>query len=115
MSMIYDLSNEYGGKIIGDTDQAGAALEVQSQVAGQPAVKFQHTVLGSQTVAPVQLAVPSVASGAVVQVTTGFISVTSVVLTTVANVDYVIPVQVGLETRYIPLFKAAAVIGGAAF
>jgi hypothetical protein len=55
------------------------------------------------------------ASGALVEFTGGFISATSVVLTTVANTDYVIPVQIGLETRYSPVFKAAAVVGAAAF
>ena len=58
----------------------------------------------------------SVASGAIMEFRNkSFISITSTVLTTVANTDYAIPVQVGLETRYIPVFKAAAIIGGAAF
>ena len=58
----------------------------------------------------------SVASGAVLELRNkGFASITSVVLTTVANTDYAIRVQVGTETRWIPLFKDAAIIGAAAF
>lgn len=114
MTMIYDLDNEYGGKIISDSDTAGAALEIQSGVATQPAVTAAHNVVGSMTVAPVQISVPSRASGAVVQVTAGFVSVTSILLASAAHVDYVVPVQIGLETRYIPTWKAAGVIGAAA-
>ena len=114
MAFIYDLDNEYGGKIISDDASPGPALEVVSGEDTQTALKASHNVVGSMTVAPVQISVPSRASGAVVQVTNGFVSVTSIILTSVANVDYVIPVQVGLETRYIPVWKAAGVIGAAA-
>lgn len=114
MAFIFDLSNEYGGKIISDSDSPGAALEVQSGVATQPAVVVAHNVLGSMTVAPLQVSVPSRASGAVLQVNTGFVSITSILVASAAHVDYVIPVQVGLETRYIPVWKATGVVGAAA-
>src|SRR3990167_11536558 len=75
-----------------------------------------RTVVGNMSIGVLRLQGNSVASGAMLEFSNkGFISITSVVLTTVANTDYAIPVQVGLETRYLPLFKAAALIGGAAF
>lgn len=114
MANIYDLDNEYGGKIISDSGNPGAALEVQSGAAAQPAILAAHNVVGSMTVAPLQLSVPSRASGAVLQVTTGFVSITSILVASAAHTDYAIPVQVGLETRYIPVWKAAGIIGAAA-
>ena len=58
---------------------------------------------------------PSVASGAVMGFAPGaFVSCTSVVLTSVANFDYVIPVELNGEARYIPVLKAAGIVGGAA-
>lgn len=112
--MIYDLDNEYGGKIISDSDTPGAALEIQGGVATQPVLTAAHKVVGSMTVAPVQISVPSRASGAVLKVSAGFVSVTSILLASAAHVDYVIPVQVGLETRYIPVWAAGGVVGAAA-
>ena len=88
---------------------------VQSANATTP-VRIEQTVVGNQSIGGLQLVGASVASGAVIEFRNkSFISITSTVLTTVANTDYAIPVQVGLETRYIPCFKAAAIIGGAAF
>jgi hypothetical protein len=115
MAFIYDLDNEGQGKIISDSNSDASALHVQSGVAGHGALQVGRTVAGSQTVASLRIDGPSVASGVVFEVRAGFVSCTSVILTTVANSDYCIPVQVGLETRYIPVFKAAAIVGGAAF
>ena len=117
MAMIYDMDNEYGAYIIGDGgEKSTGTLEVKSGAAGTPAVAVSRTAVGSQSVAPLKIVGSSVASGAAIEFANkSFISITSVVLTTVANTDYAIPVQVGLETRYIPTFKAAALIGGAAF
>jgi len=79
-------------------------------------VQVNQTVVGNQSIGVLQLVGNSVASGAILEFRNkSFISITSVVLTTVANTDYAIPIQVGLETRYIATFKAAALIGGAAF
>lgn len=74
-----------------------------------------RTVVGNLSIGVLRVQGNSVASGAMIEFSNkGFISITSTVLTTVANTDYAIPVQVGLETRYLPLFKAAAIIGAAA-
>lgn len=96
-------------------DSLGLPARFRSTVSTAPAVLIDHTVNSVQTIAPLRFAGTSVASGALVEFQGGFISCTSVILTSVANTDYCIPVQVGLETRYIPTFKAAAIIGGAAF
>lgn len=42
MAMIYDLDNEYGGKILADVGTPGAALEVNSN-ASQPALQIAST------------------------------------------------------------------------
>ena len=83
---------------------------------GTAGVLIRNAAVGNQSIGVLRIQGQSVASGAAIEFTQkAFISITSTVLTTVANTDYAIPVQVGLETRYIPCFKAAALIGGAAF
>lgn len=114
MALNVDLANEGGVQIIGDGDETNGV--VQFKTAGAvPALVIGRTGAGSQTIGMLTLNGSSLASGALMEFKGGFISATSVILTTVANTDYVLPVQVGLETRYIPLFKAAAIVGGAAF
>lgn len=115
MAMLYDLQAEYGASIISDSDTPQGALTLKSGASTQPALTVGKVVNSVQTVAGLRLEGSSVASGALIEFRGGFVSCTSVVLTTVANTDYCIPVQVGLETRYIPVFKAAAIVGGAAF
>lgn len=160
MPMIYDLDNEGGGQILADSNTTQAALQINNNAAGQPAISILSTASGSpikittinssvdidsvaasvvaavdirsgatsypaltigrtavgvMTVAPLQFLGTSVASGALMQFDGGFISCLSVVLTTVANIDYVIPVQVGLETRYISLLKGAGIVTPGSF
>ena len=79
-------------------------------------VTIRNTAVGNQSIGVLRIQGNSVASGAAIEFSQkAFISITSTVLTTVANTDYAVVVQVGLETRYLPLYKAAAIIGGAAF
>ena len=79
-------------------------------------VLVRNLAVGNLSIGVLRIQGNSVASGAVLEFTTkGFASITSTVLTTVANTDYAIRVQVGTETRWIPLFKDAAIIGAAAF
>ncbi len=127
MAINTDLASEGGVKIYGDGGEdavgvfhvksAGAvpAIQATTNNATNPALVIGRTVNGSATIGYLQFLGTSVASGAIMNFAGGFISTTSVVLTTVANTDYAIPVQVGLEVRYIPLFKAAALIGAATF
>lgn len=113
MSNIFNLVGESGADFVGDDSQPAFAFKNSS--TGQ-ALSLNGGV-GNQTVAPLRIFGNSMASGVAIefQGKGSFISITSVVLTTVANTDYAIPVQVGLETRYIPVYKAAAIVGGAAF
>ena|SRR3990167_4852793 len=117
MSILYDLAAEYGPSVTTDADTLAPALILKSGASGaaQPALHLAKTATGNQTVGLLRIAGSSLASGALIEFQGGFVSCTSIVLTTVANTDYAIPVQVGLETRYIPTFKAAAIVGGAAF
>lgn len=92
-----------------------AAVDIRSGASAYPAITIGKTINGSATQAALNFLGTSVASGAVMRFEGSFISLTSVVLTTVANTDYALPVVVGGELRYIPLFKGAALIGGAAF
>ena len=79
-------------------------------------VLVRQTAVGNMSIGVLQIQGNSVASGAVLEFTNkGFQSITSVVLTSVANTDYAIRVAVGNQVRWIPLFKDAAIIGGAAF
>ena len=113
MSNLINLDAETGADILGDDSQP--ALAIKNTSTGQ-ALSLNGGV-GNQTVAPLRLFGNSMASGAMIEFAGkgAFISITSTVLTTVANTDYAIPVQVGTETRYIPVYKAAALIGGAVF
>lgn len=91
-------------------------LNIDGSSATAPALTVTQTAVGNLSIGVLKIVGNSVASGAVLEFSNkGFASITSVVLTTVANTDYAIRVQVGLETRWIPLFKDAAVIGAAAF
>lgn len=91
----------------------GNIIENSSATAG---VLVRNNTVGNMSIGVLRVQGNSVASGAVLEFTTkGFASITSVVLTTVANTDYAIRVQVGLETRWIPLWKDAGIIGAAAF
>jgi hypothetical protein len=114
MPLNVDLANEGGLQIIGDGGEDVAVLQVKT-ADDVPALIVGRSGAGSQTIGILRVNGSSMASGALLEFKGGFISTTSVVLTTVANTDYAIPVQIGLETRYIPVFKAAAIIGAAAF
>lgn len=69
--MIYDLSNEYGGVILSDSDTLAPALTLNSNAAGQPALAILSTVSGSpMIVRTVQAGNASITSvGALIQST----------------------------------------------
>ena len=89
-------------------------VSFKSTMTVKRAFEVGRTVNGTASVAPILLTGASAASGAIIGFS-GCISLTSVVLTTVANTDYAIPVEINGEARYIPVFKAAALVGAAAF
>lgn len=127
MANLLNLDAETGADMIGDDAQPTLALSNSSTgadlrvgtVEGESAtstVLVRQPAVGNMSIGVLRVQGNSVASGAVLEFTNkGFASITSVVLTTVANTDYAIRVQVGTETRWIPLFKDAAIIGAAAF
>ncbi len=116
MSVIYSLDNESGGVIIGDGgENPNGVLQVTTASTTIPALNLRRTAAGSPTIAPLRIDGTSAASAALLGFGGGFISLTSIVLTTVANFDYALPVELNGVKRYIPLVAAAGLIGGAAF
>ena len=141
MSNLINLNAEAGADLIGDDAQPAVTfkntstgpglrsygmvnlstasvdiLHAASQSATSPCGVFIQAVVVNMSIGVLRIVGNSVASGAVLEFSQkGFASITSVILTTVANTDYAIRVQVGLETRWIPLFKDAALFGTAAF
>lgn len=90
-------------------------LEICGGLATESAITVKRAAVGSMSIGILKVVGNSCASGAILEFSNGaFASITSVVLTSVANTDYAIRVQVGLETRWIPLFKDAALVGTAA-
>lgn len=127
MANLINLDAESDADMIGDDAQptltlkntstgAGLRVAVIDNSSATAGVLVRNALVGNMSIGVLRVQGNSVASGAVLEFTNkGFTSITSVVLTTVANTDYAIRVQVGLETRWIPLFKDAAIIGSAAF
>lgn len=111
MPSTYNLDVEAGASIIGDDTQPSLSLDNSSTGYS---LKVSRTTANA-TIAPLQLAPTGTASVPALDITTGgYASITSVVLTTVANTDYAIRVWVAGQPRWIPCFKDAAVIGAAA-
>jgi hypothetical protein len=115
MSLNYDLASEGGAKIYGDGGEDSVGVLHVKTAGAVPGVHVSRSAAGSQTIGILTLGGTSMASGAVMEFKGGFISLTSVLLTSAAHIDYAIPVQVGLETRYIPVYKASGLVGGATF
>jgi len=125
MALLVNINADTNADIIGD--DANPALKLNNTSTGADlgagilessgeGVLVRRSDVGNLSTGVLRIQGNSVASGAVLEFTNkGFVSITSVVLTTVANTDYAIRVQVGTETRYIPLFKDAGIIGAAAF
>ncbi len=93
---------------------AGAG-DFRSSASIGPALVVGRTVNGSPTVGALQFLGTSVASGAILGFKGGFISLTSIILTTAAHFDYALPVEVNGVQRYIPLVAATGISGAAAF
>lgn len=115
------------GSVVKVTAISGAGIDADSVSTTNPAGDFRsaatigpalivgRTVASLPTIAPFKILHPSCASAAVMELGGGFISCTSIVLTSVANTDYVFPISLNGVIRYIPCFGAAAVVGGATF
>jgi hypothetical protein len=97
-------------------DSNGAAGYFLSNATIGNAVVIGRTVNGCVSIAPLRFLGTSGASLALIQFAGGFISLTSVnYVAGGMNTDYALPIVVGGEQRYIPLVKAAALLGGATF
>ena len=114
MAFIYDINHEYGARFIGDGGEANV-LEAQSASAAIPSLLVSRSVAGNASQAPLRIAGSSTPSGALIGFGGGFVSLTSVILTSAAHFDYAIPVEVGGNTRYIPLVAGTGLVGAAAF
>ncbi len=97
MSLIHDLDNEYGVRVIGDGgEDPKGVVQFTSAATVIPALFVNRTVNGSSTIAPLRVAATSQASTAVLGFGGGFISVTSILGTAATGAgigfDYVLPI-----------------------
>lgn len=116
MAINYDLAAEGGMKVFGDggEDSAGV-VQFKSAAAGTPALSVGGGVVGTTTVAALRIEGSSAASAALIQFAGGFISLTSIQLTTLSPWRYVIPVSCGAFVGGIPVLSLATLTGAAAF
>ncbi len=117
MAMIYDLDNEYGGRIIADADSSNAPLELISNATYVASLKLSR-VMGNQTVAPLVFANLSMASVPLIDFGNNFVSVASIASTTegigtVGNAQKFIIVRAGGVNLGIPLFGLSTALNGA--
>ena len=131
MANLLNLDAESGADYIGDDAEPAVAFRNTSTGPGLRAYGLVATSTasidelrvgtiegGNLSIAPVRF-VSSGASFPALSVESGaFASITSTVLTTVANTDFAIRVKIGTGTddafRWIPVFKDGAIIGAAA-
>lgn len=120
MSLVHDLDNEYGVRIIGDGGEDVTKGVVNIQTNGvMPALMIGRSSAGLTSVAPLVVQGTSLASGAVLGFRGGMISVTSIlgIGATGAGLgfDYVLPVEVNGVMRGIPLTSLISLPGAATF
>ena len=113
MAFIYDLDNEYGGRIIADADSTTPALEISSNASDYPSLKLSR-VVGNQTCAPLVFGSLSCASVPVIDFGNNFISTASTGSTnfTVGNAQKWIVVRAGAINYGMPLFGLSTAING---
>ena len=130
MANIRNIDAESGANYIGDDAEPTLTLDNTSTGAGLLVKKLAivsgaslsggvwgiDAKGGNVSLAPLTVTPSATASVPFLVVQTGgFASITSTVLTSVANTDYAIRVRVGADAyRWIPLFKDAALVGTSA-
>ncbi len=130
MANIRNIDAETGANYIGDDAQPSLTFANSSTGPGLSIGRLHvssgasidiltaggvYAIAGTVTVSPLQITPSALASAPAIRVATGgYASITSVVLTTVANTDYAIRVWVAGQPRWIPVFKDAALIDAAA-
>jgi len=117
MSFIYDLDNEYGGRIINPANSVNAGLEVSSNATYYPAVRISRGIIGNETSAPLVFANLSMASVPVIDFGNNFISVASVStaavgIGVVGQAQKVVVVRAGNINYAIPLFGLSTAVNG---
>ena len=116
MPILYNLDDEGGGQILGDADTTNATLRLSSLATTNNLLEITRDVVSSPTIALIKFGPVSAASAPAMEFTTGsFVSVTSVVLTTVANIKGAVRVKVGNVNYWIPLVLDAGLVGAGAF
>ncbi len=116
MADVINLTTDINKNIIEDDSRPALTLD-NSSTAGIQAhgLRVSKRAGGNTSIAPIELVPSGNASAPVLEIErAGFASITSVVLTTVANTDYAIRVNIN-GARWIPAFKDAGIIGAAAF
>lgn len=112
MANIRNFDSEIGANFIGDDAQPSLTFDNSSTGYS---LSLKRTT-SNATVSPLEVVASANASApAMAFNTAGFVSCTSIILTTVAHTDYAIRVWINGQPRWIPTFKDAAIIGGAAY
>lgn len=114
--MIYDLDNEYGGRIIVDADSTNAGLEITSNATYVPALKISRGILGNATSAPLVFANLSGASLPVMDFGSNFISTASIgtgVFAGLGSAQKWVVVRAGEINYAMPLFGLSTAVNGA--
>lgn len=129
MGYLYNLAGAGGIELIGTNEYDTAVLDITHTSTTNPAARIRsasaagqaltvgRTVAASPTVAVMNFAHVSAASAPIFEFAAGggFVSVTSVVLTTVANIKGAVRVKVGNVYYWIPLVLDAGLVGTGAF
>ncbi len=113
MAMIYDLDNEYGGRIISDADSTTPALEISSNASDYPSLQISR-VMGNETCAPLVFANLSQASVPLMDFGNNFISTASIEAPdfTTGQAQKWIVVRAGAINYGIPLFGLSTAVNG---
>jgi len=112
---IYDLDNEYGGRIISDSDSTTAALEIKSNASVASALKLGRDIKGNETVATLVFANLSQASVPVIDFGNNFISTASIgtgVAGYTGTAQKWIIVRAGAVNYGMPLFSLSTAVNG---
>ena len=114
MAFIYDLDNEYGGRIISDADSTTAALEVKSNATYAEALKVSREILGNETVAPLVFGNISMASVPIIDFGGNFVSTASIEFAqdALGTAEKWIVVRAGNVNYGMPLFGLSTAVNG---
>lgn len=112
--MIYDLDNEYGGRVVADGDSENAALTVLSNATYVEALNLGRGIKGNATSAPLVFANLSGASLPLMDFGKNFISTASIHYPngTLGQAEKWVVVRAGNINYGIPLFGLSTAVNG---